>query len=177
MSPPRLAAPKRSVGGGAQSHRAGRNSRSRISQTRSFRFRRTPREKIWASKKVSAIFSPLEEWVSGSPPGARLERPGGESRGENSPQRKFRALTPNLITPKGCRHLAQGCEMASQARTRATLGTGEKKSFSLSSRCGRRGPGRGGSPFGRFIDGLTVNLINVCGVLQFPIQFSSPPGS
>src|SRR5258708_29589083 len=51
----------------------------------------------------------------------------------------------NLSTPKGLRPLAQGCE------ERATLGTNAKKSFSLSSRSGRRGPGRGGVPWGTFM--------------------------
>jgi hypothetical protein len=64
----------------------------------------------------------------------------------------------NLSTPKGLRPLAQGCE------ERATLGTSAKKSLSLSSHGGRRGPGRGGVPCGRFMGRVRVNTM--CTVAQ-----------
>jgi hypothetical protein len=59
-------------------------------------------------------------------------------------------------TPKGLRPLAQGCEVGQSGSDRATLGTDAEKSFSLSSWCpsgktGRRGPGRGGFLWGRFM--------------------------
>src|SRR5258708_7746745 len=53
--------------------------------------------------------------------------------------------------PKGLQQSAQGCE------ERATLGTKRKKTFSLSSRSGRRGPGRGGFPWAKFVGRVSVN--------------------
>src|SRR5216684_2565449 len=59
----------------------------------------------------------------------------------------------NFITPKGLRQLAQGCE------ERATLGNNATESFPLSSRGGRRGPGRGGFPWARFMGRASVHHI------------------
>jgi hypothetical protein len=65
--------------------------------------------------------------------------PRGERAGVRFLQNGISRIEPlNLSTPKGLQPPAQGCE------ERATLGTNAKKSFSLSSRGGRRGPGRGG---------------------------------
>src|SRR5258706_11698229 len=65
-------------------------------------------------------------------------------------------------TPKGLQPLPQGCEVGQSGSDRATLGTNAKKSFSLSSWCpsgktGRKGPGRGGFLWGRFMESVSAS--------------------
>src|SRR5260370_38630269 len=87
------------------------------------------------------------------PPGRRLLPLPVERDGVRILRNEMPCIEPlNLSTPKGLRPLAQGCE------ERATLGTNAKYSFSLSSRGGRRGPGRGGVPGGGFMGGGSGNV-------------------
>src|SRR5438445_12945861 len=78
-----------------------------------------------------------------------LERPQGRGQG-GIPRNEVSRIEPlNLSAPKGQHDNSPG--QASTAS--AALGGNALNIFSLSSRGGRRGPGRGGLPCGRFMGG------------------------